>query len=107
MRRLPAGADAALPGFLSATLPGIHGETLVLDLARRGLHLSSGSACKSGHPEPSPALLAVGLTPEQAHCMERFSLGAGDAEEDVDEALRPIRAALADAREALRFVACR
>jgi cysteine sulfinate desulfinase/cysteine desulfurase-like protein/anaerobic selenocysteine-containing dehydrogenase len=105
--RRNGGGDAGLPGFLSATLPGIRGESLVLDLARRGVHLSSGSACKSGHPGPSPALLAVGLTPQEAHCTVRFSLGAGNDEEDVDEALRRTRAALAEAREALRFVSCR
>ena len=99
--------EAAIPGLLSITLPGLRGESLVLDLARRGVHLSSGSACKSGHPEPSAALLAVGLGAEEAHCTVRFSLGAGNAEADVEEALLRIRAALADTREALRFVACR
>ena len=58
------------------TLPEIRGESLVLFLDRKGIAFSSGSACKSGNPDPSHALLAMGLTPQEAHCSVRFSLGA-------------------------------
>ncbi|WP_242360107.1 aminotransferase class V-fold PLP-dependent enzyme [Anaeromyxobacter sp. SG17] len=101
------GDGARIATTLDVTLPGIRGESLVLALGRRAVHLSSGSACHSGDPEPSRTLLAMGLTPEEAHCSVRFSLGAGQTEADVDEALARIAETLAASRAAVRFLACR
>ena len=96
-----------LPNTLNLTLPGIRGESLVLHLDRKGICFSSGSACKSGNPDPSHALLAMGLTPEQAHCAVRFSLGPGNTEEEIDELLGALKEVLAETRETVRFVGCR
>ena len=96
-----------LPNTTSLTLPGLRGESLVLLLDRRGVCFSSGSACRSGSPEPSSALLAMGLTPEEAHATVRFSLCADATEADVDDALAALAAALRDTSHALRFVGCR
>ncbi len=88
-----------LPNTLNLTLPGVRGESLVLFLDRRGICFSSGSACKSGHPDPSHALLAMGLSPEQAHCAVRFSLGPGNTEEEIDYVLESLAGGAArDAR---------
>ncbi len=118
--RLEAGIAALIPGArrngpqqdrlahtLSMTLPQIRGESLVLFLDRKGIAFSSGSACKSGNPEPSHALLAMGLTPEEAHCTVRFSLGSGNTGEDIDYVLDAIRELLTETSSAVRFVPCR
>ncbi len=118
--RLEAGVFALLPGARvlgdpshrlpntsALSLPGIRGESLVMLLDRRGVRFSSGSACKAGHPDPSHALLAMGLTEEQAHCAVRFSLGAGLSDEDIDHALRSLAEVVHDTLSAVRFVACR
>jgi len=96
-----------LPNTAALSLPGIRGESLVMLLDRRGVRFSSGSACKAGHPDPSHALLAMGLTEEEAHCAVRFSLGAGIDQEDVDYALSALTAVVRDTLSAIRFVACR
>ena len=96
-----------LPNTLNMHLPGIRGESLVLMLDRKGIALSSGSACKSGNPDPSHALLAMGLTPQQAHCSVRFSLGVANSEEDVDYVLDCLRGLLRETGAAVRFVPCR
>ena len=96
-----------LPNTLNMYLPEIRGESLVLLLDRKGIALSSGSACKSGNPDPSHALLAMGLTPQQAHCSVRFSLGSANCEEDVDYLLDCLRELLRDTRGTVRFVPCR
>jgi len=44
---------------------------VALDAA--GIQASSGSACAAGHDEPSPILLALGLSPEVAQTALRFS----------------------------------
>ncbi len=96
-----------LPNTLNLTLPGIRGESLVLALDRKGVAISSGSACQSGIPEPSKALTAMGLTEEEAHCAVRFSLGLGNTEEEIDRAVLAIDQVLRETNEVVRFVSCR
>jgi cysteine desulfurase NifS len=74
--KLNGHPELKLPNTLNVSLPGIRGESVVLALDQKGISLSSGSACRSGSPKPSHALLAMGLSEEQAHCALRFSLGA-------------------------------
>lgn len=96
-----------LPNTLNMTLPEIRGESLVLFLDRKGIAFSSGSACKSGNPEPSHALLAMGLTPQDAHCSVRFSLGAWNTCDEIEHVLKSLAEVLAETRSAVRFVPCR
>ncbi len=100
-------AERRLPNTLNMTLPGIRGESLVLFLDRRGISFSSGSACKSGNPEPSHALLAMGLSVDQAHCAVRLSLGRGNTEEDAAYFLDCLGEILRETSEMVRFVPCR
>lgn len=67
-----------LPNTLNLTLPGLRGESVVIAMDRKGVAMSSGSACKSGSPAPSHALLALGLTEADAHCAVRLSVGIDD-----------------------------
>jgi cysteine desulfurase NifS len=99
--------ERRLPNTLNMTLPEIRGESLVLFLDRKGIAFSSGSACKSGNPDPSHALLAMGLTPQQAHCSVRFSLGSGNTGEEMDYVLESLRELLSETRNVVRFVPCR
>jgi cysteine desulfurase NifS len=104
-RNGPAGRR--LPNTLNLTLPGVRGESLVLFLDRKGISFSSGSACKSGHPEPSHALLAMGVSAEEAHCAVRFSLGWRNNAEDIEYVLECLEETLRETRSAVRFVSCR
>lgn len=96
-----------LPNTLNMILPEIRGESLVLFLDRKGIALSSGSACKSGNPEPSHALIAMGVTPNEAHCSVRFSLGAWNTEEEIDYVIEAFAEVLRETHSAVRFVPCR
>jgi cysteine desulfurase len=69
---------------------GIEGESLVIALDLKGFCVSSGSACSSGAVEPSPVLLALGLTKERAKSSVRFSLGAENTAEQVDELIEAV-----------------
>lgn len=99
--------ERRLPNTLNVTLPGIRGESLVIALDQMGIAVSSGSACRSGEPEPSHALLAMGLSEEEAHCSVRFSLGVGNTEEEIDRTLGAIRDTITANKEVVRFVSCR
>ena len=96
-----------LPNTLNMTLPGMRGESLVLFLDRAGVYLSSGSACKSGHPDPSHVLLAMGLSDEEAHCAVRMTLGIANGDEDIRYALDALGGIVRDSQSGVRFVACR
>jgi cysteine desulfurase len=79
-----AAGTRRLPNTVFLALPGIDGETLLLELDRMGLALSSGAACGSGYSEPSHVLQAMGVTADIARCAVRVSFGAGNTEHDVD-----------------------
>ena len=99
--------NSCLPNTLNITLPGIRGESLVLLLDRKGISLSAGSACKSGSDEPSHALLALGLSADEAHCTVRFSLGASTSKEDIDYTAAALAELYSNKLDVIRFVPCR
>ncbi len=96
-----------LPNTLNMTLPGLRGESLVMTLDREGVALSSGSACRSGSPDPSHALLAMGLSEEAAHCSIRMSLGLGNTSEEIDLVVSLLSKVIYKAGNTVRFVPCR
>jgi cysteine desulfurase NifS len=96
-----------LPHTSNLMLPSIRGESLVLALDAQGIALSSGSACHAGSPEPSHALLAMGLSEEEAHCSVRFSLGLGNTMEEIQMVLGHIRGVVTRDKSLVRFVSCR
>lgn len=65
-----------LPGHASFVFEGTSGESLLVALDASGIAASSGSACAAGRDEPSPVLLAMGLSPELAQTALRFTLPA-------------------------------
>lgn len=72
-----------LPGHASFLMTGRSGESVLLDLQRRGISCSSGSACDAGSQDPSPTLLAMGLSPEEAQAAVRFTFGAETPQEGL------------------------
>lgn len=75
----------------SLVIKGIDGETLLMNLDMKGFAVSTGAACSSGSPEPSPVLLAMGLTREEAQSSLRFSLGIETTQDDIDRFLEALR----------------
>ena len=96
-----------LPNTLNMTLPGIRGESLAVALDQHGVSLSSGSACKSGSPEPTHVLLAMGKTVEEAHCAVRFSLSRDTTAEEIDRTLLALAGVLREMETTVRFLPCK
>nr|VFK19672.1 MAG: cysteine desulfurase NifS [Candidatus Kentron sp. LPFa] len=105
--RLNGHPEKRLPNTLNLTMPGLRGESLVVALDQKGIMLSSGSACKAGSPDPSHVLLAMGLTPEDAHCSVRFSLSAQTTEADIDKIIEAVREVLVEMETTVRFLPCK
>jgi cysteine desulfurase len=78
---------------------GIDSEALLIALDLRGFAVSAGSACSSGAQEPSPVLLAIGLTREQAKSSIRFSLGRSNDAAQVDALIEAVAACVAHLRK--------
>ncbi len=76
--RLTGHPTRRLPGTASFTFEGTSGEAVLLELERRGMVTSSGSACAAGDDEPSHVLLALGIAPDIAHTAVRVTFGHTD-----------------------------
>jgi len=74
------------PNIASFTFQGVSGEAVLLELERRGVIVSSGSACAAGSDEPSHVLLAIGFEPELAQTSVRFSFSHETTKEDLSSA---------------------
>jgi len=62
----------------------IEGESLIMDLDEKGIAASTGSACSSKKLQPSHVLLAIGLTPVEAHGSLRLTLGRKNTKNEID-----------------------
>ena len=71
--RATGDPDRRLPGLASFTFAATSGEAVLLELERRGIVTSSGSACAAGSDEPSHVLTAMGLDADDARTAVRFS----------------------------------
>jgi cysteine desulfurase NifS len=96
-----------LPNTLNMTLPGLRGESLVMALDQYGIALSSGSACKSGSPDPTHVLLAMGRSEEEAHCSVRFSLSHQTTDNDITNTLESFKLVLDEMETTVRFLPCK
>ncbi len=76
-----------LPNTLQFAVAGLDGETLLMQLDKAGIAVSSGSACASGSSEPSHVLLAMGVDAELARGAVRVSLGRDSTQADIDRLL--------------------
>ena len=73
-----------LPGNVTARIFGVEGESVIMELDRRGIAASTGSACASKNLEPSHVLAAIGLNEIERHGVIQFSLCRLNTKEDAD-----------------------
>lgn len=93
--RLTGHPKQRISGHASFVIDGINGETVLLELERRGIVASSGSACAAGRDEPSHVLTALGFPGDVATTAVRFSwthASAADLERVADALAEAVRA---------------
>jgi cysteine desulfurase len=88
-----------LPASASFCFPGTSGEAVLLELERRGVVCSSGSACAAGSDEPSAVLLAIGIDPAVAQTAVRLTFTAAVKEAEIALAVRAVVSAVKDVRK--------
>jgi len=87
------------PGILNVSFLGCEGEALLIALDRRGICVSTGSACSAGAVGASHVLMALGLDVIDAQAAIRFSFGRFNKLEDVDAVMSVLPAIVAKQRE--------
>jgi cysteine desulfurase len=93
LRSIPAcsrnGArEPRLPNTSNVAFDMIEAEALLLELDKKGVCASSGSACTTGSLEPSHVLTAMGVPRDRARGSIRLSLGIYNTDSEVDYALQ-------------------
>jgi cysteine desulfurase len=88
--RLTGSPTSRLPNHASFVFRGADGNLLLTLLDSAGYACSSGSACKTGNPEPSEVMEAIGLPREWGLGSLRVTVGKDTSPEDVDEFVRAL-----------------
>jgi len=83
------------------SMPGLDGETLLMQLDLAGFAVASGSACSSGKRDASHVLLAMGVPDLESRSSLRVSFGPQHCCEDADALVD----ALVNIRERLKMMA--
>ncbi len=92
-----AGSEGRHPGNACVRIEGVNGADLVSALQPH-VAASTQSACNSGSMDPSPVLLAIGLSSAAARECVRFSLGRFTTHDQIDEAIERVRVIVEDRR---------
>lgn len=90
-----------LPHHASFVFKDVDGESLLMAMDVEGIAVSTGSACTSGDPEPSPVLVAMGIPREWSLGGLRISLGYGTTQADIDAVLATLPKCVEQVRKAI------
>jgi len=96
--RLTGHPQRRMPNHASFVFEGVDGNALLMLLDVAGYACSSGSACKTGDPEPSSVLLATGIERNWALGSLRVTLGKDTSPQDVDQFLADLPGLVEKAR---------
>ncbi len=89
---LVLGADGPrLPHILSVAFRNQPSDAVLMALDLEGVSASAGSACAAGSLEPSHVIAALGVAPEYATSVVRFSLGRTTSAAEIDATAEVVR----------------
>jgi len=86
--RLTGDMESRLPQHASFAFKDVDGNLLLTLLDAAGFACSSGSACKTGNPEPSEVMNAIGLSRDWGLGSLRVTLGKDTTAENVESFLQ-------------------
>lgn len=82
----PFDPENRVPGHVSIVVPGVEGESVVLQADLRGLCVSAASACKKGIVQPSHVVTALGYCESDALGSVRITAGKFNTIDEVERA---------------------
>lgn len=97
--KLTGSPKLRLPNHASFAFKDVDGNLLLTLLDAAGFECSSGSACKTGNPEPSEVMNAIGLSREWGLGSLRVTLGAGTTSKHIESFLDALPGLIEKARK--------
>jgi cysteine desulfurase len=97
--RLSGHPSLRLPNHASFVFRGVDGNALLMLLDVAGFACSSGSACKTGNPEPSKVLTAMGIQADWALGSLRVTLGSSTTAAEVQTFAQALPELVAQVRQ--------
>jgi cysteine desulfurase len=79
--------EQRLPSHASFIFDNLDANKLLIHMDMKGVAASSASACKTGNPEPSSVLLALGYAREDAFGSLRLTVSHNTTEADIEYAI--------------------
>ncbi len=76
-----------LPNILGMRIHGMEGQYAMLECNRKGLAISTGSACSVGTEKASASMRALGRDTQEGREFIRLSLGRHTTDEDIERAV--------------------
>jgi cysteine desulfurase len=98
--QLTGHPEDRLPNHASFIMKGVDGNALLMMLDLEGFACSSGSACKTGNPEPSDVLTSLGFTREWALGSLRVTLGMYTTPAEIEQFLIVLPRVISKLRQA-------
>lgn len=89
--RINGSMEHRLPGNSNISFKGIDGTALLLELDKKGICASSGSACTSGDSNPSHVLTSIGLPKEFTSCALRVTFGEFNSKWEIDYLVKNLK----------------
>jgi len=91
-----------LPNNASFVFKGIDGNELIIHLDLSNIAASSGSACKTGNPEPSNVLRALAIPPQLSNGSLRLSIGRHTNDSDIEYVQQVLPTVISNMRDNLQ-----
>ena len=85
--RVLGGDHPRLANTTALVVSGVDGDFLRIAIDGAGVCVGFGAACSALVPEPSPSLLALGVSPADARSTVRISLSPANTAQDVEDAI--------------------
>jgi cysteine desulfurase len=83
--------EARLPNTTAFLINNMNGEALRIAIDTQKICVGFGSACSGLSPEPSPALIAMNLTPKQVKSTIRISLHPKTTKQEILDAIMRLK----------------
>lgn len=79
-----ATGDYRICNNINFSISGVPGKKLFIELDKRNIHVSTGSACTSNELKPSHVITAMGFGEKEAHGSIRIGLSKWNTKEEID-----------------------
>jgi len=89
-----------LPNNVHVVIEGVEGRDMVQLLDRKGIAVSTGSACSERSQSPSHVLLAMGYSEKEALSALRMTLGKETSKDDIATTVKAFKVAVEQLRQA-------